>query len=71
MSDAEIYREAMSVIRDCGTECDPKAFAFAQSSLFHEHGNFEDAIRWAEIAGVIDELLQGVTHLEHIPGALH
>lgn len=71
MSDAEIYREAMSVIRDCGTEYNPKAFAFAQSSLSHEHGNFDEAIRWAEIANVIDELLQGVTRLEHVPTALH
>jgi hypothetical protein len=71
MIDAEIYREAMSVIRDCGTECDPKAFAFAQSSLFHEHGNFEEAIWWEQIANVIDELLQDVERLEYVPRTLY
>ena len=71
MSDAEIYREAMSVIRDCGPECDLKAFAFGRSSFFHEHGDFEEATRWAEIANVIDELLRDVTRLEHVPKALH
>jgi hypothetical protein len=71
MTGADIYQEAMGVIHDCGTECDPKAFAFAQSSLSYEHGDIPEAIRWAEIAHVIDELLQDVTRLEHIPRALH
>jgi hypothetical protein len=71
MSDAAISREAISVNRDCGTECDPKAFAFAQSGLFSAHGNCDEAIRWAEIAIVIDELLQDVTRPESIPKALH
>ena len=71
MTRADIYREAMSVIQDCGRECDPKAFAFSQSSLFYEHGNFEEATRWAEIANVIDDMLQDVTTLAHLPRALH
>jgi hypothetical protein len=61
----------MSVIRDCGTECAPKSFAFAQSSLFYEHGNIPDAIRWAEIVDVIDVLLHDVAKLGHIPRTLH
>jgi hypothetical protein len=71
MTGADVYRQAMTVIRDCATECDPKAFALGRSSFFHEHGDFEEATRWAEIAHVIDELLRDVTRLEHIPGAQH
>jgi hypothetical protein len=71
MSRADIYREAISLIQECGAECDPKAFAFCQSTLFFEHGNFEEATRWAKIADAIDDVLCGVTTLEHIPAALH
>ena len=71
MTSADIYREAFRVIQDCGADYDPKAFAFAQSSLFHQDGDFKEAARWAEIANAIDMILHDVTTLDHVPKALH
>lgn len=71
MTSADIYREAFSLIQDCGADCDPKAFAFSQASLFHQNGDVKEATRWAEIANAIDMILHDVTMLEHVPQALH
>ncbi len=71
MSRADIYREAMSLIQQCGEERDAKAYAFSQSSLCYEQGDVADATRWAEIANAIDQVLEGVTTAEHLPKALH
>lgn len=54
-----IWRMALQVIRDCGSDTDPKAFAFSKSSEMHAKGNSEEALRWAEIANAIDDVLEG------------
>jgi hypothetical protein len=71
MKNADTYREAMRLILECGPECDAKAFAFAQAASFHEHGNTQEAIRWAEIANAVDVLLQDSPGPAMIPAGVH
>ena len=66
-----IWRMALQVIRDCGSDTNPKAFAFSTSSEMHAKGKSEEAIRWAEIANAIDDVLEGVVSYSTATSVIH
>lgn len=60
-TDVEIWRTALKLIQDCGSHANPKEIAFGKSSECHAQGRTMDAVRWAEIATAVGEILEGPT----------
>lgn len=69
--DVYIWRMAIQVIQECGSESNPKAFAYSKCSEMHAKGKSDEAIRWAEIANAIDDVLEGVDSYSTATSVIH
>lgn len=58
------------MIRKCGSEEDPKAFALGMSSELHALGQTAEATRWAEIATAIEAILDDIPDPGSIPRSI-
>lgn len=56
-SDVEIWRTAHDVIRQCGSDADPRALAIGMSSKMLAIGQSDDAALWDKITRAIVAIL--------------
>lgn len=69
--DLEIWRSALKLIQELGTDNDPKGFAMGKASECYAKGDTEDAVRWVKIANAMHLVLEEVPDVPYTPGDLH